>query len=241
VTRSVIIVQARLASTRLPNKVLMPLGDKPILAHVLSRCAQVPGVQAVIFAVPQGEKEAPLVDVLKGLGAQIARGPEQDVLARYTLAARSMNADCVLRVTSDCPVIDPIVCGQTLDLVARGAADFACNNMPRGWPHGLDCEAFTMDLLEAANRHAQPGPDREHVGPWMRRHLGIRRANLVGPGGPDLSLRWTLDYAEDLAFFQALEAVAPGDLTDHGTESLVALCTAHPEIVALNSQHHQPV
>lgn len=198
------IVQARMGSTRLPGKVLRRLGSKTVLAHVLERCAAIRNSDVVCCAVADGADSDLVAEEAKRCGAVVYRGSETDVLSRYHDAARSISADVVLRVTSDCPLIDPEVCAQVIDLRAREAADYACNNMPRTWPHGLDCEAFPFESLSRANREAQNGEEREHVGPYMRNHPASRKANLpaLEPGLSDH--RWTLDTERDWAFFEAL-------------------------------------
>jgi glutamate-1-semialdehyde 2,1-aminomutase/spore coat polysaccharide biosynthesis protein SpsF len=164
----------------------------------------------------------------------VFRGSQHDVLARYDGAARAVGADIVMRVTSDCPLIDPGVAGAVLRLLDEAGADYACNTMPPLWPHGLDCEAFRADHLARAAREADAAYDREHVTPWLRRHADLRRANLDGPGGGAERHRWTLDHAQDYAFFAALWG-AMGELAGWATTAeIVAFLAERPEIVALN-------
>src|SRR5436190_1711245 len=92
-------------------------------------------------------------------------------------------AQIVMRVTSDCPLIDPALCGEVLRRRSETGADYACNNMPPSFPHGLDCEAFTVEALRRADAEARGADDREHVTPWLRRASGIARASIKGPGG----------------------------------------------------------
>jgi spore coat polysaccharide biosynthesis protein SpsF (cytidylyltransferase family) len=136
-----------------------------------------------------------------------------DVLARYHKAAIECNAEVVMRVTSDCPLIDPDVAGEVLSVVVNGRADYACNNQPRSWPHGLDCEAFSFHWLARAAHEAKLPEEREHVTPFLRAHPDVRRINLKGPDGDIARYRWTLDTAQDLRFLQALyERLPPGPI-----------------------------
>jgi len=232
-TRAV-IVQARMGSSRLPGKVLMPLGRKPALAVVLERCARIPGIDVVVCAVPDEPASEPLAAVAQSCGAVLFRGSEHDVLARYAGAAQAVDAAIVMRVTSDCPLIDPALCGAVLALVERMGADYACNNMPPLWPHGLDCEAFRVDHLIGAAREAVLPGDREHVTPWLRRNAALRKINLDGPGGGLERHRWTLDHAEDYAFFRALWT-AMGERTGQTALSdILGFLADHPEIAAIN-------
>lgn len=230
-----IIVQARLTSTRLPGKVLLPLGGETVLWHVLTRCGAVGAADLVCCAIPENELGGPLEQEAKRAGATVVGGSEHDVLARYCDAARAVGADVVMRVTSDCPVIDPQVCDSVLAALAEDGADYACNNMPRTWPHGLDCEAFSRDVLDRAAVATTDRHDREHVTPWMRRDPGVRRVNVIGPGGDLARQRWTLDYPEDYAFFKALVPHLPTRSREVGHAEIAAAIDAHPEIAALNA------
>lgn len=232
-----VIVQARVKSTRLPRKVLQDLAGRPVLAHVLSRCAAIPGVDAVVCAVPDDDASRPLETIAEACGAGVFRGNEHDVLERYVGAARSVGARIVMRVTSDCPLIDPAVCGAVLALREQRSADYATNNMPRTFPYGLDCEAFTISALERAVKGAETNADREHVTPWMRRAREILRANLQCPIPDVAEHRWTLDYPEDLAFFRALMAAMPSTsrVDDFVMSDLLATLAVRPDIAAINA------
>jgi glutamate-1-semialdehyde 2,1-aminomutase/spore coat polysaccharide biosynthesis protein SpsF len=229
-----IIVQARLASTRLPGKVLLPLRGASVLAHVLRRCAAVPGVNTLCCAIPDLPGHEALAVEAQCAGAIVIRGPEQDVLERYRKAAAEVDADIIMRVTSDCPLIDPAICAAVLQPVIGGEADYACNNFEHTWPHGLDCEAFTRTALERAAQQATDAYDREHVTPWLRRHPNLRRKNIAGPGGWGCEQRWTLDYPEDYAFLQALMELLPQEHIPD-TQEVLNMLRQHPEITAINA------
>jgi spore coat polysaccharide biosynthesis protein SpsF len=233
-----VIVQARMASTRLPGKVMEKLGDRTVLHHVLIRCAMIPGADKVICAVPDQAASDPLEAVARECGAGIFRGSENDVLARYLGAAQASRADIVMRVTSDCPLIDPNVCGAVLQLRERETADYAANNMPPSFPHGLDCEVFTSEVLAESAVATQDPYDREHVSPWIRRAEHLKRTNLLCDGAPLAHLRWTLDYPEDLRFFQAVFALLPHDRVAPMREVL-AVVDAHPEVDKINATRRQ--
>lgn len=227
-----------MGSSRLPGKVMEPIEGRPVLAHVLDRCAAIPGSDTVVCAVPDEEASAPLEAVARECGAQVFRGSEKDVLARYLGAARMAKADIVMRVTSDCPLIDPEVCGEVLALRARENADYAANNMPRSYPHGLDCEAFTTAALAEADATTREPYDREHVTPWLRRAPPLKRANLHSGDASLETQRWTLDYPEDLAFFRAVFAALPqgsrGIMRD-----VLAVLAEQPAIADINARHRQ--
>lgn len=230
-----IIVQARFGSTRLPGKVIRPLGARTPLASVLQRCARIPGADVVVCAVPKGANDDGVAELARASGAEIFRGSETDVLDRYWGAARAVGATTVMRVTSDCPLIDSEICGEVLSVLEASGADYVCNSLPPLWPHGLDCDAFPMAWLERAAAAANLAADREHVTLWLKRNPALQRINVDGPGGGIERHRWTLDFAEDLAFFRALWDLMGEAAGDARTASILAVLAAHPEIAAINA------
>jgi spore coat polysaccharide biosynthesis protein SpsF len=223
-----------MGSTRFPGKVMQDLAGKPVLAHVLERCTRIPGADRVVCAVPDTNESAPLESAARACGVEICRGSEMDLIARYLIAARAVDADVVMRVTSDCPLIDPQICGSVLGLRASEDADYAANNMPPSFPHGLDCEAFTTAALAEADRSTREPYDREHVTPWLRRAAHLGRKNLHS-GRPELErLRWTLDYPEDLTFFRAIFDALP--IGSQGSmEDVLDVLTAKPHLSDINA------
>lgn len=228
-----VITQAHMGSTRLPGKVMMPLAGKTVLAHVIERCRAIADVDVVCCATTEAADDDAIVAEAERCGARVFRGSESDVLARYWGAAKMLGAEVIMRITSDCPLIDPEVCAAVIRLRAERGVDYAANNMPPGWPHGLDCEVFTFAALDHAAREARAPDEREHVTPWIRTHPAIGRANLAGPGGPLIEHRWTLDFPEDMQFFQAVFAHFPPPAMPRMAEVL-ALLERHPEIAAIN-------
>ena len=199
--KTVVIVQARMTSTRLPGKVMLPLGGSTVLSHVLSRCKKIKGIDTVCCAIPLGKTHDVLVAEIEKCGAEIFRGSELNVLERYYQAAKTLNADIIMRVTSDCPLINVDVCSMILEAHIKNKATYTCNNMPPSWPHGYDCEVFGMEQLEDAMRCSSLPEDFEHVTTWMRRTQKIQ--NIENPRGNEYKLRITLDTPEDHAFIQS--------------------------------------
>lgn len=232
-----IIVQARWNSSRLKGKILENLGDAPALKRCLDRCDLIPQSDVVVCAVPDSAENDPIAEAAESWGYKVSRGSESDVLSRYAKAAREVNASTVMRVTSDCPMIDPKICGEVVKLLKRSEVTYACNNMPARFPHGLDCDAFPVEHLYDADANATSKYDREHVTPWIRSQKGVRRASLQGPGEPLSNLRWTLDYKEDLQFMQALYE-AMGDAAPMASAAEYArMCFMRPDIQDINSRH----
>jgi len=162
------IIQARMGSHRLPGKVLMELGDRPALAWTVSAARCIPGIGGVVVATGDDSSNDPIASWCAENDVDVHRGPEGDVLARFAGAARAAQADIVMRLTADCPLLDPEVCGQVLMLLEMGNVDYASNVDPASWPDGLDCEAFPAEALFLADAEAQRPHEREHVTPSIR-------------------------------------------------------------------------
>lgn len=230
-----IIIQARMGSSRLPGKVLLDLGGRTALARCIERCMTIDAADAIVCAVAEGAESDPVAEEAWASGALVVRGSETDVLSRYAAAAREVRADRVMRVTSDCPLIDPEVCDRLVAFADATGADYVSNNMPPSWPHGLDCDVFPANLLYEAEKYAIEQHDREHVTPWIRRHKSITRACLAGPGGLAGQQRWTLDYAQDYAFLKAVfDALGPAASTARVAD-IIALLARRPDIQAINA------
>jgi spore coat polysaccharide biosynthesis protein SpsF len=238
-SKTACIVQARVGSSRLPGKVLETLGDAPVLEHVLRRCEAIEGVDEVVCATVDGDHGDAVAALADRLDVPVYRGPECDVLARYHGAAHAVGAEVVLRVTSDCPLIDPEICAAVLKLRSEAGADYAANNMPPSWPHGLDCEAFTIEALDEAAATATAAEDHEHVTPWIRRNRSYHRVNLPGPGGEVVAQRWTLDYPEDLAFLRAVYERLPGGCAGRSWRTALAVIDREPHLALINEARRQ--
>ncbi len=195
------VIQARRTSSRLPDKVLMPLGGVPVLRRVIERCQKIAGVDKVIVAIPVGDYNKPLADLATECGAGVVCGSEQDVLSRYVAALEAFPADYIMRVTSDCPLLDPEVCQGLLDGVKERNADYGA---AAWWPHGLDCEVMAAHMLEAAGVNASHALDREHVTLWIKRQKNLRQYTHKPERNYLPEHRWVLDYPEDLVFLEAL-------------------------------------
>jgi len=238
------IVQARLGSTRLPRKVLEPIEGRPMLARVLERVARSPGIERVVLAIPEGERDEPLAELAGELGVPVFRGPEHDVLARYLGAARAHGIDPVVRITSDCPLLDPELVGATLaafrERRERDPVDLLANTVPRRWPRGLDTEVVSLAALAELDRVEDDPAVREHVTLGIyRRPERFRVAGLAAE--EDLSrLRWTVDTPEDLALVREVyRELLPVHGPLFGWREVVALLDRRPELSALNARVRQ--
>jgi spore coat polysaccharide biosynthesis protein SpsF len=213
--RTVAIIQARMASSRLPGKVLADLGGQPALAWMTRRAGRANFIHEVAVATTTDPGDDPVAAWCDANGVPVYRGSMHDVLDRYLAAARQFNAEVVVRLTGDCPFIDPQMLDEDLTtfLEHRPPLDFAANRLPgdRTVPIGLDTEICTFAALERAGREAKEPHHREHVMPYFYENpqvfniLHIRRQQDTG------HLRWTLDTPEDLDFLRAIVAHFPDD------------------------------
>lgn len=233
----VAIIQARMGSTRFPGKILRDLAGRTVLAHVLGRARAIPGVDEVCCAVSDREDSDPVAREAARVGAVVVRGHEHDVLGRYVLAARRCRADVIMRITSDCPLLDPRVSHFVLARFQECDADYCSNVDPRSWPRGLDTEVFSRDVLEDAAETATDPSEREHVTSWIRRHEALRRCNVECDQGNFSGFRWTLDYPDDLDFLRRVYEHLPSGLDIARFEHVLAVVSKHPEITSINAGH----
>jgi spore coat polysaccharide biosynthesis protein SpsF len=241
--RVVAVVQARMGSTRVPGKVLLPLAGTPVVEHVVGRLRRARRLHHVVVATSTASIDDELAAVLAARGIAVCRGSESDVLERYAQAAREARADVVVRITADCPLIDWVVLDELLvrygAALARGERDYASNTLERTYPRGLDVEAFSRRALEQAAAEATAAADREHVTRFF--YTNPRRFRLAGiRNGSDLSRhRWTLDTAEDYALLAAVFERLGGGGHEPTTAEVLALLRARPDLVALNAHVEQ--
>jgi len=164
----VAVVQARMGSTRLPNKVMKPIGGIPMIEILLSRLSKSHEVNQIVLATSVDKRNKPLVDHVRKLGYFSVEGSENDVLARYVQAAQEHNADIVVRITGDCPIVDPDLVDECIRQFKVSDVDYLTNTNPPTYPDGLDIEVFTFKALQQAQKEASKSYDREHVTPYLR-------------------------------------------------------------------------
>lgn len=233
--KTVVIAQARVGSSRLPGKVLKTLGGKQVFAQVLSRASRAKGVDEVCIATTTEPGDDAVATAAQALGYSVFRGSEADVLARYAGAAAMLKADVVVRITCDCPLIDPNVIESAVRELRDKGADYVAQEWSE-WPQGVGCEVFPRALLDQAVASTSDPYDREHVTPWIRNHGGRIVRWMSGPGGEVAHQRWLLDYPEDYAFLVKAFGLFPNATPPDSWEAIWKLLKRHPEIYALN-QH----
>lgn len=236
--RLLAVIQARLGSTRLAGKTLADICGRPMLAHVVERAARIPGVDGIVIATTDKREDDRLVEFARTAGLPWARGSESDVLDRFHVALAAHPADAIVRVTPDCPLLDPEVSGLVVAEYRRreGQVDYVSNVHPPTYPDGLDTEVFSREALEAAWREARLPSDREHVTAYISRHPDCFRLANVARAEDLSALRWTVDTAADLEFVRAVYArLSPDGTRPFGMAEVLVLLREHPELGAVNA------
>lgn len=234
----VAIVQARVGSTRLPAKVFADLAGQPMIARVVRRVTRAARPHHVVVAIPNASRDDSLADLCRASDWPFYRGSEEDVLDRYYWAAREYDAEGVVRITSDCPLIDPGIIDDVVTLFLEGKWDYVSNTLePRTFPRGLDVEVFTSDALKVAWKEDANPSWREHVTPYLYRHPERFRLRGMSCDVDHSDMRWTVDTSEDLGFVRRIFNHF-GDDTFNWTEVLEVL-EQYPEWLDLNRDVQQ--
>jgi glutamate-1-semialdehyde 2,1-aminomutase len=228
----VAVVQARMGSTRLPNKVMKPIMGVPMIELLLERLSKSAEISEIVLATSVDVRNKQLVDHVRRLGYACIEGSENDVLERYINAARTAKADAVVRITGDCPLVDPSIVDHAVREFRSGRFDYYSNVAPPTFPNGLDVEVFTFDALERAAAEATEKFDREHVTSYIRNSSSFAQACMLND--EDLSeLRWTVDEANDLEVItRVFEHFRPE--VHFGWQDVLGFSRTYPEIFAIN-------
>lgn len=237
--KTVIIVQARMTSTRLPGKVLKEVLGKPLLAYQLERLRRVQLADEIILATTTNQTD----DVLAAFAAKeeirYYRGDEHDVLDRYYQAALMAKADVVVRVTSDCPLIEPAIIDEVIQAYYKSPeVDYVSNTLSRTYPRGLDVECFSFKALETAWKNADKAYEREHVTPYLyQQPMFIKKESKVA--GDYSEYRWTVDTQEDYELVRLLlEELYPVQ-PDFSWRDVMRVLERHPEWKLINAEIEQ--
>lgn len=230
---TVAIVQARMGSTRLPGKILKPLAGKPALWHVVERLGYSKQLQDIVVATTINKEDNIVEDFCKENQVKWYRGSVDDVLDRYYQAAKFYNADPVVRITADCPVIDPTIVDEVIEGFFKGGYDVY--SLGGGFPDGLDCGLFAFWVLEDAWKNAKLPSEREHVGPYMSKHPEKYKRGAYEKFKGMGHHRWTLDEEADLFFLQAIfdRLYEPGKI--FLTKDILDLLEKEPQLMEINS------
>jgi spore coat polysaccharide biosynthesis protein SpsF len=237
------VIQARTGSTRLPGKVLMPLGGRPLLQRMLERVQESRELDALVVATTRLAADSSIRSLCDALGVDCISGDASDLLDRHLQAARATDAEAIVKIPSDCPLIDPRVIDRVVGFFRAHSPslDFVSNLYPPSWPDGNDVEVLRRETLEIAWAEAKRPFQREHTTPFVwDQPERFRLGNVTWDAGVDLSAshRLTLDYLED---YQVIATVfgalhRPGGPL-FGVEEIVAFLDGNPEVHAINARH----
>lgn len=236
-----VIIQARVGSTRLANKVLKKIEDKTVLGHVIERVSQSKVINELIIATTDLDRDDAIKEETLKYKAKVFRGSEEDVLSRYYFAAKENNLDVVVRITSDCPLIDPKVLDEIIEFYLKNEYEVVSNASSeisnRTYPRGLDIEIFSFDLLENAYNNASENYHREHVTPYIYENsekIFYYKNNI------DYSkYRWTLDTVEDFEAITEVYKYLYKGKHNFYLEDIINLFEKKPELYDINSHIEQ--
>ncbi|QXM05176.1 cytidylyltransferase domain-containing protein [Crassaminicella indica] len=237
----VAIIQARMGSTRLSGKVMKDLFGKTVLDHVITRVKQSEYIDEIVIATTTLKRDNIIVEEAKKCGVKYFRGSEDDVLSRYYYAAKENNADIVVRITSDCPLIDPIVVDEIVkfyiendyEIVSNAGVDLS----QRTYPRGLDTEVFSFEVLENAFKNAKEKYQREHVTPYI--YENSKKIYYYKNDIDYSKYRWTLDTKEDFELIREIYKYFYRGEHDFYSDQILNLMKKEPELVKINENIEQ--
>jgi spore coat polysaccharide biosynthesis protein SpsF (cytidylyltransferase family) len=230
--KTLCIIQARMGATRLPGKVLMEAGGVPLLEYEIRRVKQAGRIDSIVVATTIQKEDDAVEALCKRLGVDCCRGPGDDVLERFRqCAAGYPDYSAIVRITGDCPLIDPSVIDEVIDLFESEELDYASNVLEETFPDGMDVEVFTREALFKAAEKATLVSEREHVTPYIRAQSHFKKGNVVAPH--DFShIRLTVDEPAD---FEVISFLIEHSPKDAGYLDHIALLTKHPDLMLKNT------
>ena len=229
----VAIIQARMGSTRLPGKVLKELEGQTVLARVVTRLRRARHIDELLVATTDRAPDDAIVEECQRYAVPVFRGDQDDVLDRYFRAAQASKAEVVVRITSDCPLIDPDITDKTIAGLLESRADYASNSLVRTYPRGLDTEVMRFETLARARDEARKPYEREHVTPYIYEHPTKFKVLSVTGEVDHSGYRWTIDTPEDLEFARAVYSHFEPDAV-FSWRDVVALLEREPSLIEIN-------
>lgn len=229
------IIQARMGSTRLPEKVLMPILCEPMLVRQIERVKHSQLIDRIVIATTTKKEDDSVAVIAKKIGVHCFRGNEHDVLDRLYLAAKDSHADVVVRLTGDCPLSDPKVIDETIGFFLNNLDDIDYTSKPVNYPEGLDVEVFSFSVLERAWKEAIKPSEREHVTPYIYHHPEIFKIKTYKKEGGNFSdMHWSVDTLEDLTFVRTIfEKIYPNN-NNFSYEDVLKLLEENPKLLSIN-------
>lgn len=230
-----VIIQARMGSSRLWGKVLFPLGNKPAIQHVIERARKIPEITDVIVATSSSPTDDPLAAFCQSIGTPVFRGSEEDVLDRYYQAALLNESDAIVRITGDCPLIDPLESGKVVKKFLDTKADYVSNVNPPMLPDGFDTEVFSLNALIKAWENARKKSDREHVTLYIYSNPEMFNLDSVKYDIDLSAYRLTLDEEADYVLLKEIFLILDQQKRFGYLEEVLSIIESHPKLKELNS------
>ena len=230
------IIQARMGSSRLPKKVLSDIEGQSMLWHLVNRLKNSKFSPEIIIATTISDSDKEILKLAKDLGVKSNAGSIDDVLDRFYQTALKYKPDIIVRITADCPLMDPLIFDRVIQFFLDGDYDYATNTLPPTFPDGLDVEVFTFEILKKTWKEAKLASEREHVTPYIRKHPELfKLGNIVNI--PDLKeMRWTVDEKEDLEFVRCIYKNLYPKKKIFLMDDILKLLKIQPELMKINSQ-----
>jgi spore coat polysaccharide biosynthesis protein SpsF len=238
----VIVIQARMASTRLPGKVMLPILGKTVLARMIERLQMISHQASLVIATSENEEDDFIVQEAEALEIEWFRGSEHNLLKRHYEAAKLFDADYVVKIPSDCPLIDPRAIDRVFDHFFKSGTkfDYVSNLHPATWPDGNDVEIMTMDCLTETYKKARRNFEQEHTTPYIWENPDLFNiGNVVWETGKDYSMshRFTIDYLEDYHFIKAVFEELYPVKNNFSCDDILELFAKRPDLVQINAAY----
>lgn len=232
--KAVAIIQARTGSTRLPGKVLMSIVGKPLLWHIVNRLKYCKNIDTIVVATTDKESDKPILDVARQIGVNAFAGNEEDVLDRYYQAAKKFHGQIIVRLTADCPLLEPKIVDKLIDYYLTNSVDYV--NTGPTFPEGLDTEVFSFSALKKAWTNAQNHFEREHVSIYIHEHPELFKLATL-ENDRDLScIRLTVDRHEDLIVVRKIFEQLYREGEVFHIDQVLSFLENHPEIIHINKE-----
>jgi spore coat polysaccharide biosynthesis protein SpsF len=227
------IVQARMGSTRLPGKVMLKVGGRPVISYLFERLRLCKKLQTMILATTVNKEDDALEDFARQNNIPCFRGSADDVLSRYYDAAKKFGVIHIMRITADCPLIDPWICGRLIDKYLAEKADYVC--LAPAFAEGLDCEIFSFKALEMAHRNAKKKSEREHVVLYIHNNPDRFKKVMLLNEADDSRYRFTIDEPQDFEVVKAIiDSLYKSDRPFFDAQAIKRFLDEHADIFSLN-------
>jgi spore coat polysaccharide biosynthesis protein SpsF len=232
---AIVIVMARMGSSRLPGKTLMTVAGEPLLQHLLHRLRRVQLAERIVVATSSEPQDDSIAAICDRIGVSVFRGSEIDTMDRFCCAAKAFNADIAVRVTADCPLIDPATVDLVIETIKNGGYDYVSTDLVPQYPNGMGCDAYSSTALVRLHEASRTVEAEQR---WMLSrdsNIGLRCGSTPAPHFGDLSgYRVTVDTLQDLALVSKIVSALP-DKYGYGLDDVITVLHCHPEWTKINA------